>query len=74
LHDLGESQKAVRALESALSIDASDEEALFALASYLREAGDAARALPYARRLVELEPQNPQARALLEGLEAPAPR
>ena len=70
LHDLGRTQEAVRVLESALRSDASDEDALFALVSYLQEAGAAERALPYARRLVELEPQDPRARALLAGLEA----
>ena len=74
LHDLGRTQDAVRVLESILRTHANDEDTLFALASYLQEAGDVPRALPYARRLVELEPQDPRARALLAGLEAPPRR
>ena len=70
LHDLGRAQEGVRVLETALLRHPNDVDALFALASYLREAGNPARAFPYARRLVELLPQDPQARALLSQLEA----
>ena len=70
LHDLGRTQEAERVLESALRSNPNDEDALFALASYLQAAGAGERALPYARRLVEVEPQDPRARALLAGLEA----
>ena len=47
-----------------------DRDLLFALASFLQEAGETQRALAAARRLVELEPQDPRARELLARLEA----
>jgi Flp pilus assembly protein TadD len=57
-------------LESALVGSPNDRDLLFALASYWHEAGQAERALPAARRLVALEPQDPRARHLLARLTA----
>ena len=71
LHDLGQGREAIRVLESALRASPNDGDMLFALASFLQEAGETKRALAAARRLVELEPQDPRARELLGRLEAP---
>jgi Flp pilus assembly protein TadD len=70
LHDLGRKPQAIQALESALRESPNDRDLLFVLASYLQEAGQRERALRSARRLVELEPEDPRARELLSGLEA----
>jgi tetratricopeptide (TPR) repeat protein/ssDNA-binding Zn-finger/Zn-ribbon topoisomerase 1 len=73
LHDLGQGREATRVLESALRGSPNDRDLLFALATFLEEAGATERALPAARRLVELEPQDPRARELLARLEASQP-
>jgi tetratricopeptide (TPR) repeat protein len=70
LHDAGRTQAAEQVLESLLRSHPNHADALFALVSYLQESGAPARALPYARRLVALQPQDPRLRALLAGLEA----
>ncbi len=70
LHDLGRKPQAIQALESALRENPNDRDLLFVLASYLQEAGQRERALRSARRLVELEPEDPRARELLSGMEA----
>jgi tetratricopeptide (TPR) repeat protein len=72
LHDLGRSREATEVLASALRGSPNDRDLLFALASFLAEAGETQRALPAARRLVELEPGDPRARDLLVRLESPA--
>jgi tetratricopeptide (TPR) repeat protein len=70
LHDLGRTQEAEQVLETLLRSHPNDVDALFALVSYLEESGEPARALPHARRLAELQPQDPRIRALVAALEA----
>jgi Flp pilus assembly protein TadD len=70
LHDLGRRPQAIQALESALRSSPNDRDLLFALVSYLQGAGETERAHRSARRLVELEPEDPRARELLSRLEA----
>jgi cytochrome c-type biogenesis protein CcmH/NrfG len=62
LHDTKRAPEAIRVLESALARHPYDRDILFALASYAREGGNAAKAAGYARRLVELEPDNAELR------------
>jgi tetratricopeptide (TPR) repeat protein len=70
LHDYGRMPEAQQALEALLRRHPNDVDALFALVSYLQEAGEPARALPHARRLAELQPQDARTRALVGALEA----
>jgi Flp pilus assembly protein TadD len=74
LHDLGRGREAVEALEAALRRHPYDRDVLVALVSYLEADGQAARALAHARRLAEIEPGDPQVRALVARLEASRPR
>jgi tetratricopeptide (TPR) repeat protein len=58
LYDTGKRGEAMKVLQSALARHPYDREILFALATYERAAGDAARARERARLLRELEPEN----------------
>ena len=58
LHDTGKRVEAIKTLQAALDRHPYDREILFALATYERDAGDAARAREHARLLRELEPEN----------------
>jgi Flp pilus assembly protein TadD len=58
LHDTGKPAEAMKVLQAALARHPYDRDLLFALASFERAAGDAARAREHARLLRELEPQN----------------
>jgi tetratricopeptide (TPR) repeat protein len=70
LNDAGKAAQARRELEGALKRQPYDREVLLALALFERDAGDRARAVGYARRLAELEPDNAQLRQLLQELGA----
>ena len=58
LHDTGKRVEAIKTLQAALVRHPYDREILFALATYERDAGDAAGAREHARLLRELEPEN----------------
>ena len=69
LSDAGRSGEARRALDAVLKRQPYDRDALFALALFERDAGNRVRALVYARRLAELEPDSPPAQQLLHELD-----
>jgi len=48
-----------------------DPSILFGLISYYREVGESARVLTYARKLLVLEPTNPELQQLVQQLEGP---
>jgi tetratricopeptide (TPR) repeat protein len=58
LYDTGKRAEAMKALQGALARHPYDRNLLFALATYERAAGDAARARSRAKLLRELEPEN----------------
>jgi tetratricopeptide (TPR) repeat protein len=58
LYDTGKRAEAMKVLQAALARHPYDRELLFALATYERAAGDAARSRERARLLRELEPEN----------------
>jgi tetratricopeptide (TPR) repeat protein len=58
LYDTGKRAEALKALQGALAGHPYDRDLLFALATYERAGGDAARARERARLLRELEPEN----------------
>jgi tetratricopeptide (TPR) repeat protein len=64
--DRGEDDSAIRAFERVLELDDENAAALGSLAELV----DASRGLSYAERLVELDPDDPQAVATLEGVQA----
>ena len=68
LHDGGRVNPAIATLEAALQLHPFDRNSLAALVGFLSESGDSARALTYAQRLLELEPDNPELRQLVEHL------
>ncbi|HSE04809.1 MAG TPA: tetratricopeptide repeat protein [Methylomirabilota bacterium] len=74
LHGAGRRREAVEALERVLDRHPYDRETLAALIAYAQEQGAPRRALPYARRLAELEPAHPELRQLVRRLEAESPR
>ena len=65
LNDAGQKQQAIRALEAALVRHPNEREVLLALVLFLRDTGEDKRAAGYARRLAELEPDNPQVQRLV---------
>jgi Flp pilus assembly protein TadD len=65
LSDSGENAAAIAALENSLKSHPYDRDSLSAVIAYLAQAGDRKGALEYARRLYELEPDNPQLRDML---------
>jgi tetratricopeptide (TPR) repeat protein/nitrate/TMAO reductase-like tetraheme cytochrome c subunit len=66
---LGDREGAMRLLEAAHDRFPADREILSALVSLPLERGDAARALPWARKLRERSPDDPQVRAWAEEVE-----
>jgi tetratricopeptide (TPR) repeat protein len=65
LNDAGESTAAIATLEGALKSHPYDRDSLGAIITCFAQAGDRKDALEYARRLYELEPDNPQLREML---------
>ena len=75
LHDTGSADEAVAALSASLARHPRDRDTLYLLATYAAEAGRPGDARTYARRLLAVEPDAPDARALLQQLElAPSSR
>jgi predicted CXXCH cytochrome family protein len=70
LQHLGRSREAETALGAALELDPESPDVVHALVVFHAQRGEWARALPYAERLVELAPQAPEARQLLERIRA----
>ncbi len=70
LHDGGQANLAITTLEASIKSHFYDRDSLTALVSFLSESGDSAGALTYAKRLLELEPDNPELRQLVEHLPA----
>jgi Flp pilus assembly protein TadD len=70
LHSSGAVADGVRVLEDALELHPYDPDILAALAAYARERGETEEASRFARRLVEVVPEDPGARDLLARLRA----
>ena len=68
LHDAGRSREALSRLAAALDGHPNDRDLLYALATLHRDLGEPDRGLPYARRLVELAPEDPTFRSLVTEL------
>jgi DNA-binding SARP family transcriptional activator len=56
LHDSGQAGRAIEILETSIRIHPFDRDSLAALVTFQKQAGDPAKALGYAQRLRELEP------------------
>jgi len=70
LHDTGRLEAAIAVLERAHADWPADAEVLYALAIYSAEIGDKPAAVAYAGKLLILQPNNPQAAALLNELKS----
>ena len=66
LNSTGQGPKAIQELETVLQHHPNDRDSLLALVAFQRDAGHLDAARVYARRLAELEPDNPEVRALLQ--------
>lgn len=73
LDQMGQSEDAERVLLEGLGIIADDADILYALAYHYARDGDHASAMAYARRLVTVDPDNAEARVLLDALTATVP-
>jgi predicted CXXCH cytochrome family protein len=69
LNDSGKTSIAIEMLESSIKVHPYDADSLAALANFLEQSGDPAKALIYANRLNELEPGNPQVQQMLKELQ-----
>jgi predicted CXXCH cytochrome family protein len=69
LNDAGKTSAAIDTLERALKTHPYDRDSLAALVNFLEQSGDPAKALTYARRLNELEPENPAVGRMLRQLQ-----
>jgi tetratricopeptide (TPR) repeat protein len=74
LNDTGRPRQAIEALLRVLARHPYDRDTLGALVAYSQAQGNARQALTYGRRLVELDPGNPQLRQLVERLDAESRR
>ena len=70
LNEQGQTQAAIAALEASLKLHPYDRDSLEALVGFLQQSGDRAGALVYARRLVELEPNDEELKGLVAQLES----
>ena len=68
LNGAGQTRAAIETLERSIKAHPYDRDSLAALVNFLEQSGDPAKALTYARRLDELEPENPQVRRMLKEL------
>lgn len=68
LNDAGQASNAIEALERSIKAHPYDRDSLAALVTFLKQAGDPAKAMIYARRLGELEPGNSEVRQMLKEL------
>jgi Flp pilus assembly protein TadD len=73
LQDAGRADAAERALLAAHDLDRADADVVYALAILFIERRDGQRAVLYARRLIELAPDDPRARQLARRLGAGSP-
>ena len=69
LHSVGDEAGAIRVLDEALGVHPADAQLLLALATLHRDAGRWDQARTYARRLLDLRPDDPDARALAQQIE-----
>ena len=69
LNDAGQAKAAIETLESSVKRHPYNRDSLAALVNFLQQAGHSAKALTYARRLDELEPENPQVQQMLKDLQ-----
>lgn len=69
-HDLEGPAAGIRVLEAAVARMPSDRALLLTLAGYLRDAGEAGRALPYAKRAATLDPGDTDAARMVRALES----
>jgi Tfp pilus assembly protein PilF len=69
LHEAGDTRRALDVLKRAHERHPADREIVVALAEYHRAAGDRKAAIAWARKLVEMSPEDAQARRLLQALE-----
>ena len=72
LHSSGQARKGIATLQRALLRAPNDRNLLAALASFQAEAGDTGAALTHANRWLELYPDDPDARALVDSLRSAA--
>jgi Flp pilus assembly protein TadD len=70
LNDNGRTAAAINVLEESIKMHPYDRDSLSALVASLEQDGDFRKALIYAQRLNELEPDNPDVRHMLETLNA----
>ena len=68
LHSVGDTEKAIAALEENYKRHPNDRQTLFTLITMHRDGGDIKRAGQYARKLIALAPEDPTARQLLQQL------
>ena len=68
LNDTGKTPAAIDTLESSIKAHPYDRDSLAALVNFLEQSGDLSKALTYANRLEELEPNNPEIREMLKQL------
>ena len=68
LNGAGRTRAAIETLERSIEVHPYDRDSLAALVNFLEQSGDPAKALIYAQRLDELEPENPQVRQMLKEL------
>lgn len=73
LNTAGKNDEAITLLNKAYHLSPNDIEILFALATMYRDIGDIPRSQDYTERILELQPENQQARALLESLQRLTP-
>jgi tetratricopeptide (TPR) repeat protein len=69
LHEAGDTRRALDVLKRAHERHPADREIVVALAEYHRQAGDRKAAIAWASKLVEMSPEDAQARRLLQTLE-----
>jgi len=68
LNGAGQTRAAIETLERSIKAHPYDRDSLAALVNFLEQSGDPAKALTYAQRLDELEPENPEIRRMLKEL------
>ncbi len=68
LNDAGKTAAAISTLDSSIKAHPYDRDSLAALVGFLQQSGDSAKALTYANRLNDLEPDNPQVQQMLKDL------
>jgi len=73
LNGAGQGEQAIQTLEAVLAKHPNDRDTLVALVAFQRDAGNRDAARNHARRLAELEPDNPEVRALLRQVGATTP-